>query len=50
MLSILELEQFDVKTAFLNANVKEDIYVSVPDGMNVDHGHVLKLNQSFVWY
>ena len=30
-----KLAQLDVKTAFLNANVKEDIYVSAPKGMRV---------------
>jgi len=40
------LEQLDVKTAFLNAKVKEDIYVSVPKGMSVGVGVVLKLNKA----
>ena len=26
------LEQLDVKTAFLNASVKENIYISIPEG------------------
>jgi hypothetical protein len=42
----LRIKQFDVKTAFLNAKVKEDIYVEVPDGMDVADGHVLKLQQA----
>ena len=29
------IEQLDVKTAFLNATVKEDIYVEVPDGVDM---------------
>ena len=41
-----KLAQLDVKTAFLNASVKEDIYVSVPKGMNVGAGVVLKLNKA----
>ena len=40
------IEQLDVKTAFLNARVKEDIYVSIPEGMNIDDQHVLKLNRA----
>jgi hypothetical protein len=30
------LYQLDIKTAFLNADVKEDIYMEVPEGVNVD--------------
>jgi hypothetical protein len=40
------LEQLDVKTAFLNANVKEDIYISIPEGIYADSNHVLKLNKA----
>lgn len=40
------LEQLDVKTAFLNAKVNEDIYMKVPEGMNVNDGYVLKLNKA----
>jgi hypothetical protein len=37
--------QLDFKTAFLNATVKEDIYVSIPEGMDIDDSgsFVLKL-------
>lgn len=42
----LDLEQLDVKTAFLNASVKEDIYVSIPEGMNITGDCVLKLNRA----
>ena len=41
-----KLAQIDVKTAFLNASVKEDIYVSVPQGVNVSENKVLKLNKA----
>jgi hypothetical protein len=41
-----QLDQLDVKTAFLNAPVQEDIFVDVPEGMNIDDGYVLKLNQA----
>ena len=37
------MEQLDVKTAFLNASVKENIYIEVPEGMSVKSGCVLKL-------
>jgi hypothetical protein len=41
------IEQLDVKTAFLNACVKEDIYVTIPEGMNdVSDSHVMKLNKA----
>lgn len=42
------IEQLDIKTAFLNATVKEDIYVEVPDGrkLSVGIGKVLKLNKA----
>jgi len=41
-----KLAQLDVKTAFLNAEVKEDIYISPPEGMNVRTDEVLKLNKA----
>jgi len=41
-----KLAQLDVKTAFLNANVKEDIYVRAPEGMNICDDEVLKLNKA----
>jgi hypothetical protein len=40
------LEQLDFKTAFLNALVKEHIYVRAPDGMDIQDGYVLKLNKA----
>ena len=38
--------QLDVRTAFLNGHIKEDIYIHPPDGVNCKKGHVLKLNRS----
>jgi hypothetical protein len=41
-----KLAQLDVKTAFLNADVKEDIYVYPPEGLEVKNGEILKLNKA----
>ena len=38
--------QLDVRTAFLNGHLKEDIYIHPPDDVNCKKGHVLKLNRS----
>jgi hypothetical protein len=39
--------QLDVKTAFLNAEVHEDIYIAIPEGMKVNSTTtVLKLNKA----
>ena len=40
------IRQYDVKTAFLNATVKETIYVKVPEGMNAGPNQVLRLNKA----
>ena len=32
----LELEQIDVVTAFLNRNLEEDVYMSIPEGLLSD--------------
>ena len=39
----MRIEQLDVKTAFLNASVKEDIYITIPEGMTENSNMVLKL-------
>lgn len=42
-----ELEQLDIPTAFLNADVEEDIYMELPDGYKDAHvGMVCKLRKS----
>lgn len=38
--------QLDVKTAFLNGILKEDIYIENPKGITCKEGHVLKLKKS----
>lgn len=42
----LEIFQFDVKTAFLYGDVKEDIYMKPPEGLDVPPNLVCKLNRS----
>lgn len=42
----LEMTQFDVKTAFLNGYLDEDIYIEIPEGVNINSKYVLKLNKS----
>jgi hypothetical protein len=54
----LELHQMDVKAAYLNADLKEDLYMEPPPGFEVPKGHVLKLKKGVygtkqgghVWY
>jgi hypothetical protein len=54
----LEIEQMDVKTAFLYGLVEEDIYVQQPTGFGDNSGRVCKLNKALyrlkqsprVWY
>lgn len=43
-----EISKFDVKTAFLNGDLQEDIYMEIPDGfdINIKENSVLKLNKS----
>lgn len=42
----LIIHQMDVKTAFLNGYLKEDVYLKVPDGFNAAEGVVYKLKKS----
>ncbi|MBW0511801.1 hypothetical protein O181_051516 [Austropuccinia psidii MF-1] len=43
----LDFQQMDVKSAFLNAPLTEDVYLSVPQGISLDKGKVcLKLHKA----
>lgn len=42
----LELDQMDVSTAYLNGELKEDIYLSPPEGVDIPAGHCWKLKRS----
>lgn len=55
----MDISHLDVTTAFLNGHLKEDIYMSIPEGfVNESKGKVLKLKRaiyglqqsSLVWY
>ena len=35
----------DIKAAYLNANLKKEIYMEAPPGFNIPKGHVLKLKK-----
>ena len=43
-----ELHHLDVKTAFLNGEIKEDIYISQPEGFEIKgkEDHILKLRKA----
>jgi hypothetical protein len=41
-----EILQFDVKTAFLYGELKEDIYMEIPEGLNISEKKICKLNKS----
>src|SRR5271169_1952510 len=42
----MEIHQMDVKTAFLNGDLDEEIYMSVPDGITKNGTEVCKLNRT----
>lgn len=41
-----ETRHLDVTTAFLYGHLKETVYLSTPDGVEIPEGHVIKLNRS----
>ncbi|CAG4933546.1 unnamed protein product [Colias eurytheme] len=42
----LDIQQFDVKTAFLNGFLEENIFIDIPEGLSIKGDFVLKLNKS----
>ena len=40
------IDQLDVNCAFLNGDIEEDVYICVPDGVDISSDKVLKLNKS----
>ena len=40
------LLQFDIKTAFLNGDLEEEVYMDLPPGFDADHGKVCRLRKS----
>ncbi|MCP4140355.1 MAG: hypothetical protein GY755_08720, partial [Chloroflexi bacterium] len=41
-----EIKQIGVETAFLNAEIKEEVYLKPPKGYNVEKGKLLKLSRA----
>ena len=43
----LDLQQMDVETAFLNARLTEEVYIKIPQGVQIDNQYnCLKLNRA----
>lgn len=42
----MTIQQMDVKSAFLNGDINEEVYMQKPEGMDANDGRVLKLNKS----
>lgn len=58
MIEHMKIKQLDIKTAFLNGIITEDLYMNQPEGFDDGTGRVCKLNRSIyglkqashVWY
>jgi hypothetical protein len=42
----LEIEQIDIKTAFLYSSIEDKIYIEQPEGFNNNSGQVCKLDKT----
>jgi len=42
----LEIKQFDVKTAFLHGELKQDIWIELPEGPWPENERIIKLKKS----
>lgn len=40
------IRQMDIPTAFLNGTIESEIYIKIPEGVEIDNSRVLKLNRA----
>ena len=43
---ILKIKQFDIRTAFLNGHLQEEVYMLPPEGINIESGMVCRLKKA----